>query len=146
MTSGRISGLAVFFVLLAGCQSSKTTDDPELLKNALTGYFEGIEQKDFSRMKEVTTDDFILYEDGAIWNNDSAFLNIRGHIPFTVHYQMDSFKINVDNLSGDMTYINHADFVFKDSTKKSLDWIESATFRKIGGVWKMNFLQATIRR
>jgi hypothetical protein len=45
-----------------------------------------------------------------------------------------------------MTYTNHADFVFKVTNKVALDWIESATFRKIAGEWKMNFLQATLRQ
>ena len=130
--------------LITGCWSAKKTDDPELLKKVLTSYFEGIESKDFAKMKAATTDDFILYEDGAVWNNDSVFVNIKAHLPFTVKYKFDNFKIHVDNMSGDMTYFNHADFVFNDTTKKSIDWIESATFRKNGGVWRMNFLQATI--
>jgi lysophospholipase L1-like esterase len=44
-----------------------------------------------------------------------------------------------------MTYTNHADFVFSGTHKLSLDWIESATFRKINGEWKMNFLSVTTR-
>jgi hypothetical protein len=132
--------------VFASCQSNKTTDDPEKLKKVLTGYFEGIANKDFAKMKTLTTDDFMLYEDGAVWNNDSALMNIRRNMPFTVKYKFDNFKIHVDNASGDITYINHADFVFGETNKKSLDWIESATFRKINGEWKMNFLQATLRR
>jgi hypothetical protein len=131
--------------LLANSQSNQTRDNPELLKDALVGYFNGIETKDTAKMKAVTTDDFILYEDGLVWDNDSAFMNIRRHLPFTVKYTMDKFKIYVDNMSGDMTYVNHADFVFSKG-KVSLDWIESATFRKIDGIWKMNFLEATLRK
>ena len=116
------------------------------LKQVLTAYFEGIENKDTVKLKALTTADFILYEDGAVWNNDSAYMNIRRHKPFTVKYKLDNFKIFVDSSSGDMTYTNHADFVFKGSNKLSLDWIESATFRKINGEWKINFLQVTVRR
>jgi hypothetical protein len=135
----------LFLGLLTSSQSNQTTDSPEQLKKVLTGYFTGIENKDTAIMRAVTTDDFILYENGSVWNNDSAFMNIKRHLPFTVKYKMHKFKIYVDQMSGDMTYINHADFVF-DTTKVSLDWIESATFRKVGGKWKMNFLQATIKR
>ena len=59
---------------------------------------------------------------------------------------MDNFKIYVDRMSGDMTYTNHADFVFSDNSKLSLDWIESATFRKVDGIWKMNLLHLTEKR
>ena|ERR1022692_3979310 len=146
MKTGTILRLALWLGLFAACNPGKTTDDTEILKKVLTSYFEGIEKKDFAEMKAATTEDFMLYEDGAVWDNDSAFMNIRRNLPFTVKYRFENFKINADNISGDMTYLNHADFVFHDTVKKSIDWIESATFRKRGGVWKMNFLQATVRR
>jgi hypothetical protein len=140
-----ILAMGLVAILLNACQPAKT-DDPELLKKTLTAYFEGIENKDTAKMIAVTTDDFLLYENGLLWNNDSAFMNIRRNMPFTVKYTFSNFKIYVDNTSGDMTYFNHADFVFKNDQKFSLDWIESATFRKVGGVWKMNFLNATVSR
>src|ERR1700722_3574921 len=58
-------------ICLAGLSNAQPTDSPELLKKALTSYFTGIENKDFALMKAVTTDDFQLYEDGLVWNNDS---------------------------------------------------------------------------
>jgi len=132
--------------LLCRAQPNQTTDNPEQLKKVLTSYFTGIENKDFAIMKAVTTEDFVLYENGSVWNNDSAFMNIKRHLPFTVKYKMDNFKIYVDRMSGDMTYTNHADFVFSDNSKLSLDWIESATFRKVDGIWKMNLLHLTEKR
>jgi hypothetical protein len=120
-------------------------DDAEKMKAALTGFFHGIETQDFDELNRVTTSDFVLYEDGRIWNMDSAVMNIKSHMPFKVKYQLNNIKINVDSHSGDVTYINHADFEFS-AGKLSLDWIESATFRKIDGVWKINFLQATVRK
>jgi hypothetical protein len=94
----------------------------------------------------VTTSDFILYEDGRLWNIDSAFMNIRNRMPYTVKFQMANLKFFVDRESGDVTYTNHGDFVFSNAQKLSLDWVESATFRKINGIWKINFLQATVRK
>ncbi|MDN5288077.1 MAG: nuclear transport factor 2 family protein [Mucilaginibacter sp.] len=146
MKINTILKVALFLVMLTGCRQDKKMNDPQLLKKVVASYFEGIENKDFTRMKAATTTDFILYEDGEVWNNDSAFVNIKAHLPFTVKYTLKDFKIFVDDKSGDMTYLNHADFVFSGTKRKSFDWIESATFRKIDGVWKMNFLQLTERR
>lgn len=134
-----ILGFTVGLAFLTACRNNASTDDPELLKKVLTGYFEGIESKNFEKMKALTTDDFVLYEDGLVWNNDSGFQNIRNHLPFTVKYTFSNFKINVDQRSGDMTYFNHADFVFDDTVKRSFNWVESATFRKTSDGWKMNF-------
>jgi lysophospholipase L1-like esterase len=130
---------------LGACRVTRSPDDPGKLKTVLRGYFEGIEQKDTLKMRSVTTEDFILYEGGSVWNNDSAFKNIRRNMPFTVKYHLDQFKVYVDDHSGYMTYFNHADFVFRDSVRESIDWIESATFLKTAGGWKMNFLEATER-
>ncbi|HLK28383.1 MAG TPA: nuclear transport factor 2 family protein [Puia sp.] len=146
MKINALLSIVAIFCLLMSCTQSKSTDNPEVLKKVLTSYFEGIENKDFDKLKSLTTDDFILYEDGRVWNNDSGFANIRRHMPFTVKYKLDNFKINVDNMSGDMTYYNHADFIFSDSSKASIDWIESATFRKMNRTWKINFLQLTERK
>lgn len=132
-------------MLLASCHPGPKTDDPELLKKTLTGYFDGIAQKDTAKMRALTTDDFVLYESGAKWNNDSAFKNIRAHLPFTVQYRLGDLRIHADEQSGDIVYTNHADFVFHDSVNLSLDWLESATFRKTDQGWKMNFLHVTLR-
>jgi hypothetical protein len=47
--------------------------------------------------------------------------------------------------SADVVYYNHGNLVM-DAAKLSVDWLESATFRKIKGEWKMNFLHSTVRK
>lgn len=138
--------LLLVILCLVLVSRSQSNDSSELLKKALISYFTGIENKDFELMKAVTTDDFVLYENGLVWNNDSAFMNIKRNLPFTVKYKLDNFRIFVDQLSGDITYTNHPDFEFGKNQKLSLDWIESATFRKINGVWKMNPLHLTVKK
>src|ERR1700722_20052112 len=133
-------GLAI--ITLTAGKSNPSSDDPEKLKNV----FQGVATQDFEKLKVTTTSDFILYEDGRLWNIDSAFMNIRNRMPYTVKFQMDNLKFFVDRESGDVTYTNHGDFVFNNAEKLSLDWVESATFRKINGIWKINFLQATVRK
>jgi hypothetical protein len=112
----------------------------------LFDYFDGIKNKNFDKMNDVTTNDFIIYEDGKVWNNDSLINLIKTFPKFRVNYTFNNFKINVDNLSGSMYYLNHADFVLNDTTKMAYDWIESATFIKGDKGWKMNFLHSTIRK
>ncbi len=137
---------ALAIITLAAGKPNQSNDDPEKLKNGLDGFFQGVATQDFEKLKLVTTSDFILYEDGRLWNIDSAFMNIRNRMPYTVKFQMRNLKFFVDRKSGDVTYTNHGDFVFNNTQKLSLDWVESATFRKINGIWKINFLQATVRK
>jgi len=130
---------------LTAAQPIKPKDDTAKMKTALTNFFNGIETQDFEKLKMATTTNFVLYEDGRVWNLDSAFMNIKRNMPFKAKYQLSGLKIYADSHSGDATYSNHADFVFT-AGKASLDWIESATFRKINGVWKINFMQVTITK
>jgi len=138
-------GVASLLLVLIAARPSRQHDDREKLTAVLTEFFNSINTHDTAKLRSTTTDDFILYEDGKLWNIDSAFMNIKRHLPFSVKYQMSNLKFFVDNESGDVTYTNHADFTFAQGTA-SIDWIESATFRKINGLWKINFLQATVRK
>lgn len=141
---------SIFLIVLTGlmisCQQDKPTDSPDELKQVLFDYFDGMKNKDFDKMKEVTTNDFTLYEDGKVWNNDSLISFINTFPEFTVVFTFDKFKINVDNSSGNMHYLNHADFVLNDTIKMEYTWIESATFLKDENGWKMNFLHSTVRK
>jgi hypothetical protein len=136
-------GLIFILCLFSGCQECKQKDDPEKLKEVLLGYFEGIENKDFRQMTSATTDDFVLYEMGRVWNNDSVFKEMK-KFPYSVNYSFEDFKINVDANSGHATYFNHGDFLFNDA-RQSFDWIESAAFRKTEEGWKMYFLHISER-
>jgi lysophospholipase L1-like esterase len=133
-------------LLLADCHSGGHTDDPSLLRRVLTDYFDGIDKHDTVKMRAVTTDDFILYEDGLAWNNDSAFQNIRRNLPFRVKYTLENMRMFVDQHSGDCVYTNHADFVFHDSIHKHIEFLESASFRKTETGWKMSLLHVTVQQ
>ena len=139
--------MVILFCLLISCRHANQRDSPEELTKILTGYFEGIENGDFDKMRSLTTNDFIIYEDGLIWNNDSIISFIKS-FPGSVkiNYVFDDFKINIDNNSGSVFYLNHADMVINDTMKMSFDWIESATFIKAENSWKMNFLHSTARK
>jgi len=121
-------------------------DDPLVLRRLVGEFFRGIEEKDTVALRRITTADFVLYEEGKVWNNDSGFANIRRNLPFTVKYQLSGFVIHMDEHSGDARWMNHADFVFDDTARESFDWVESGTFRKEGDGWKINFLSVARRR
>jgi ketosteroid isomerase-like protein len=132
--------------IAASCNQEKRTDDPEVLKKVLSDYFDGIKNKDLKKMNSVTTKDFMLFEDGKVWNNDSLINLVNSFDSFQGAWTFDFKRINVDELSGDVVYLNHGDFIFNDTTRVKFDWVESATFRKIDGNWKMNLLHSTIKK
>jgi hypothetical protein len=143
MKSIIIPTIALSIWLMAGCHDKK--DDPEILKKILIDYFDGIKTRDLGKLNSLTTTDFILFENGKIWTNDSLVKLNPKVKSFEGKWTLDNMKVNVDETSGDVVYFNHGDFVFNDTIKREVDWLESATFRKVEGEWKMNFLHSTIR-
>ncbi len=95
----------------------------------------------------MTTPNFVLFEDGKVWNNDSLVTNLNKYYKtLDATFTFDNFDINVDNTSGNMRYFNHCDCIINDTSKMSFNWIESASFVKIDGKWKMSFLHSSIRK
>lgn len=97
-------------------------------------------------MKDLTTSDFILYEDGMIYNNDNLSNLINSYPKFSVDYTFRDFNIQVGATNASMYYHNHGDFLINDTTKLIKDWLESASFVKKDGYWKMNFLHSSVEK
>ena len=135
--------LALTFGLgLLACQQNVSTDDSEKLKSVLRDYFDAIKNKDYHKMTDVTTDDFLLYEEGKVWNNDSVFKEMN-KFPYTVEFKFYNFKTTIDRVSGHMAYYEQADFLFNDTVKLNLTFVGNAAFRKTEGTWKINFMHTT---
>jgi len=142
---------ALFLMIIGGftfnsCQTNKQTDDPEKLKAVLIAYFDALETRDFQKLKDLSTIDFVLFEDGKIFNNDSL-INLMNSMPNAkVDYRFENFNISVDNQIGHIRYYNYGDFTMNDTIHMTLNWIESATFKKIDNNWKLEFLHSTVRK
>jgi ketosteroid isomerase-like protein len=142
---------ALYLMIIGGltlnsCLTKKQTDDPEKLKAVLMEYFDAIKAKDLQKMKELCTTDFVLFENGKIFNNDSL-INVINSMPNAkLSYRFDNFNISVDNQTGYIRYYNYGDFTIKDTIHMTINWIESAAFKKIDNVWKLEFLHSTVRQ
>ena len=133
------------FGIVVSCQQKNQTKSPEQLKQVLFDFYDGVEVRDFDKIKEATTSDFILYVDGKVWPNDSIISVLNTYPPYSADYSFDNFIIDMENSLGYMRYFCHADFVFSDTLNVKFDWIESATFTKVDDQWKMNFLHSTTK-
>ncbi len=133
-------------VLISACNQKPVLDSPEEVKKVLIDYFEGIENNDYQKMIEVTTDNFLLFENGLVWNNDSIINFIKSQPNMKVDFSFDGFIINMGNSIANMSYLNHGSFVINDTINQDMYWIESASFTKKDKVWKMDFLHSTHRK
>lgn len=138
--------LTILMGLLTACQQTNQKDDPEQLKSVLMDYFNGVKNRDIDKMNAVTTTDFVLFEDGKVFNNDSLVNMLNHFSKFNADYKFANFKINIDNSTGNMSYFNHGVLTISDTTHLTLNWLESATFKKVGNKWKLQFMHSTVRK
>jgi hypothetical protein len=133
--------------IASSCQQTSPKDNPEQLKTVLLDFFEGIETKNFQKMKDLTTEELILFDDGQVFTRDILINIIKGLPNYkTAKYKLDNFKIDVDDNSGNIYYHNQYDAVINDTSNLQIKWLESATFKKMDGKWKINFLHSTLKK
>jgi hypothetical protein len=140
--------LFIFAIALSqwSCVQNSAEEDSEGIKQVVNAYFDGVKTRDVKKLNAVTTDDFLLYEDGRVFNNDSLISVLKGFSSISGEFTLDNFRINVDDHIANMSYSNRGDLVFDDTTRATYYWLESASFKKINGVWKMDFLHSTVRK
>lgn len=117
--------------------------DSVTLRRLVTAYFDGVSTKSFVELDSVVTRDFLIYEDGKVWNNDSVFHNIQFNQPFTVKFTLTHFRIFTDTRSGEVRYHSQADFVVADTVKFTLTFLETALCRKTAAGWKISLIHVT---
>ncbi|WP_437545728.1 nuclear transport factor 2 family protein [Sorangium sp. So ce367] len=130
---------------LSACQPNRP-DGPEKLKAVVVSYFDCVTRRDFARMKALTTPDFVIYENGKIIDNDGLIAIINGSPIAKATFSLDDVKIDVDNNSGSMIYINHGKFTQNDASTMTRDFLESAIFKKVGNEWKLHFVHSTVKK
>jgi len=135
--------LSLALVISIAGQVHAAADDSTLLRQMIKEYFDGVAAKDFEKLQSMTTEDFVIYEDGKVWNNDSVFRNIQYHQPFSVKFALSDFRIFVDAHSAYADYRSHPDFVLSETVKFHLDFLETMIFRKTAAGWKISILHIT---
>ena len=96
----RIFLIMALLGVIVSCQQKNQTKSPELLKQVLFDFYDGLKNKDFDKIKEVTTPDFTLYVDGKIWSHDSIISVLNSYPPYKADYSFDNFNIDMENSLG----------------------------------------------
>ncbi len=128
-------------MLLVGCQSEESARSE--VEQVIRAYFADISAYDEDAMRSVCTDDFVLIEHGAFWNNDSL-INLLNTFKdkATITYRFEDFKTNIRGTMAFTHYWNHG-LMEMEGQQTHFKWAESAVFLKVGGEWKMTLLHST---
>jgi len=139
--------LALATISFFSCQSESDNHiRKEQLKTLLSDYYSAMANKDLPKMKSLTTPDFVMYDEGMIYSNESALKAIEGMGPFTASFTFDSINAHLDKVNASAYYLRETIFTIKDSAYAPMKFLESATFKKEGDKWKLRFLHSSARK
>lgn len=133
-----LCALFVLLFIISGCQ--RQTEDPqaeiEKLKSMIYELFEVIDRHDYQTLRDLCTEDFVLFEAGKMMNIDETIEFLR---PFKgkgeVTRKFEDFQVHVDGTAA-WIHLRHKALRTWNGHKRDIDWFESAGLRKESSVWK----------
>lgn len=134
--------LSLFMILLAS--SSFAQKEKKGIEACIAGFFEGLSLIDSNKIKANATADFMLLEDGEVWNMDTliAKVYVRENSGIVRVNKFEFIKTEQEGNLAWVSYYNYADFSMNEK-KQSVKWLESAVLKKEGNVWKIKLLHST---
>ncbi len=137
--------IALLFVLAGfwACnQQMEQKENHKLIDELLHQFVTAVQEFNYDEMDKLTHDDFIIYENGSVWNTKEFFSALEGFQEVKITYKIDKLNIIVDNNTAHAQFINHGTFMYPDTTI-NLNFIESSTFVKENGNWTIKFYHST---
>lgn len=107
-------------------------------------FFDDIARLDTAALRKHVSSDFVLLEDGAVWNLDSlnqALAKMIGK-PFT---RTNTIDVISSRKWGDLAWISYYNtaYIALAEKKRTINWLESAVLFKENGHWKLTLMHST---
>ena len=139
--------LMMFFTTITFGQVSNETDKTRI-KNLIIESFDEIWSKlDAKNIDKYYTKDFLLLENGEVWNNDS----IKNYLDNAMLRKpslkrmntIEVIEIKIANKLAWIAYQNYATFSTDNKIIRKAHWLESATVILTENGWKLEMLHST---
>ena len=132
-------------LLILSCSiKSFAQKEKDSIEITISRFFEGISEINEGKLRGTATSDFILLENGHVWNMDTLVnKTINPKIVGVKRVNKFEFiKTEQDGNTAWVGYYNTADFSLNEK-QQTVRWLESAVLRKEKGRWKIKILHST---
>lgn len=144
----------IAFTLCSCNPSSPKTNAPitiaekQIAKDLIQGAFDDLwAGVDSTKILNYHTDDFIILENGEVWDNDRIKKFMRGQLANENRSKriniMDYISIEKYGESMQIAYNNKAEFYQQDSLVGTGSWLESALAVKTEEGWRLKMMHST---
>jgi hypothetical protein len=118
--------------------------DQEGIRTALARFYAGLSEHDLEMLEDATAPGFYLLEHGEYWSLEYTKERIGGKKP-EGYSRQNRFDFKRIEVFGDQAFAVWDLFahVCREGRETDLYWLESGTFRKITGRWKVHVLHST---
>ena len=148
--------LFILTLVLTSCQVEKTDKNEEsitdeeiqIAKDLIQGSFDDLwAGVDSTRISTYHTDDFIILEQGEIWDNDRIKVYMRQQLarpnrPKRTN-RMEYISIEKYGPSIQIAYYNFAEFTRADTLVGKAKWLESALAVPTEDGWRLKMMHST---
>jgi hypothetical protein len=146
--------LALLLFISCQTQNKEQTEAPiseqeiQIAKNLIQGSFDDLwAGVDSTKIKDYHTDDFIILEQGEIWDNDRIKDYMRSQLerpnrPVRPN-RMEYISIEKYGPSIQIAYWNFAEFSKADTLIGKASWLESALAVKTEEGWRLKMMHST---
>ena len=137
--------MVLLTISIAGINAqTKIINEQSKVKDALTNFFDGIATLDARLMKQQVTKDFLLLENGAVWNIDTLVgkLSPLKTLNFSRKNYIDIIRTDIKGNMAWVAYNNAADMSMGGQAMH-VQWLESAVLVKDKKNWKIQLLHST---
>ena len=151
-----IASLLLPILLLSACQitvdnpnpNSLSAEETQAAKDLIQGAFDDLwGGVDSTKILDYHTEDFIILEQGEIWDNNRIKEYMRSQLerpdrPKRLN-MMDYISIEKYGNSIQIAYFNDAEFTQQDSVVGNARWLESALAIETEEGWRLKMMHST---
>lgn len=137
--------LATFFF---SCTVLKAQVEKDSIQSMIVRFFDGISELNEEKLRSTSTSDFLLLEDGEIWNMDTLVKNVMWAKSVKKFERINKFEFVRTDQGGNtawVSYFNTADIKVNDK-QRIVKWLESAVLVKEKGRWWIKMLHSTVMK
>lgn len=136
--------LCLFSLLVLFTNKPFAQNEKDSVEASISGFFDGLSTFNNDKMRDYTTADFLLLEDGLVWNLDTLINKIAPRKNMGIE-RINKFQFIKTELIGStawVSYYNTADLKLGDK-QQTIRWLESAVLMKEKGRWRIKMLHST---
>lgn len=151
-----IVNISLMALLLTSCQFENadknqepiSAEEIQVAKDLIQGAFDDLwAGVDSSKISDYHTDDFIILEQGEIWDNDRIKVYMRNQLAKPGRAKrsnrMEYISIDKYGESIQIAYYNYAEFTRADTLVGEARWLESALAVPTKEGWRLKMMHST---